>query len=362
MTRPLGARVGPVSVVVVNYDGRAHLEASLAALEHLRGEIAERILVDNGSSDGSLAFVREHHPRWRILELGANLGPAAARNAGLRAAKTPFVLALDNDVVVEPGTLERLVTVLEQRPDVALAQPRGVFDGEPGRVHYDGGAFHYVGLYALRNFYTPLSEARGQGVVEVGGVISLALLVDRAALLALGGYDERMFILFEDLDLSYRLRLAGWKLVCVEDALVRHRAGTPGVSFREGPRYPARRTFLHARNRWLFLSKCLALRTLLVAAPGLLLYELLTFAFALSRAQLWPWLHGRLACLALLPSTLRLRRAAQRGRVVPDRELLVGAPLTITPELSAGPLRRRLLSAFERGLERIWACARRFAA
>ncbi len=361
MTRPLGTRVGAVSVVVVNYDGREHLEASLAALEELRGPIVERILVDNGSRDGSLEFVRARHPGWRVLELGANLGPAAARNAGLAAASAPFVLALDNDVIVAPDTLERLAEALERHPELALVQPRGVFDAEPTRVHYDGGAFHYVGLYALRNFYRPAEQAEGHGLVRVGGVISLALLVDRAAVLEIGGYDERLFILFEDLDLSYRLRLAGWELACLEDAPVRHRAGTPGVSFREGPRYPARRTYLHARNRWLFLAKCYAPRTLLAAAPGLAVYELLTLLFALSRLQLLPWLRGRLAFWRHLGSTLSLRRAVQRSRVVRDRELLVGGPLTITPELAARPARRRVLAAFERCLAGLWAVFGRLA-
>lgn len=360
MARRADARVGPVTLIVVNYDGRAHLEACLSALEGMRGEVAERILVDNGSSDDSLEFVRGRHPAWRVLELGANLGPAAARNAGLSAARTPFVLALDNDVVVAADTLERLVAALEQRPDVALAQPRSVFDGDPTRVHYDGGAFHYVGLFALRNFYRPLAEAEGRGVVEVGGVISLALLVDRKAVLGLGGYDERMFILFEDLDLSYRLRLAGWRLVCVEDALVRHRAGTPGVSFREGPRYPVRRTFLHARNRWLFLAKCYSLRTLLVASPGLLLYEAVSLAFGLRSGQAWAWLRGRLASLALLRSTRRLRRDVQRARVLPDRELLVGGPWTVTPDLAAGRS-RAWIARVDSWLARFWKRVHRLA-
>lgn len=359
MARRAKAEVGPVTVVVVNYDGRAHLEACLGALESLRGEVAERILVDNGSRDDSLAFVRARHPDWRVLELGANLGPAAARNAGLAAARTPFVLALDNDVVVAPETLERLAAALEQRPDAALAQPRSVFDSDPERVHYDGGAFHYVGLFALRNFYRPLAEAEGQGVVDVGGVISLALLVDREAVLAAGGYDERMFILFEDLDLSYRLRLLGWNLICVEDARVRHRAGTPGLSFRQGPRYPARRTFLHARNRWLFLAKCLAPRTLLAASPGLLLYELVGLAFALRRGHCWAWLGGKASFWGHLGSTLRARRAVQRTRLVRDRELLVGGPWTVTPDLAGGL--GRWIARVDRWLAWIWERARRCA-
>ena len=359
MARRGSGKVGPVTVVVVNYDGRAHLEACLAALDAMRGEVAERIVVDNGSTDGSLELVRAHPAGWRVLEMGANLGPAAARNAGLAAATTPFVFALDNDVVVAPDTLEKLSSALESRPDAVVAQPRSVFDSEPTRVHYDGGAFHYVGLFALRNFYRPLAEAEGDGVVDVGGVISLALLMDREAVLALGGYDERMFILFEDLDLSYRLRLAGWSLVCVEDTLVRHRAGTPGVSFREGPDYPVRRTFLHARNRWLFLAKCYSARTLLAILPGLLLYEAVSFVFVCRRGHVGAWLRGKAAFFAALASTMELRRAAQRTRVVGDRELLVGGPWTVTPELVSKVSTREWARRIDGALRGVWDVARR---
>ena len=353
--------VGPVAVVVVNYDGREHLPPCLEAVAAMRGEVAERIVVDNGSTDGSLELLRERFPGWRVLALGRNLGPAAARNAGMRAASTRWVLALDNDVVVAPDTLEKLAAAVEARPEIALAQPRGVFDAEPDRVHYDGGAFHYVGLFALRNFYRPLEGAEGEGVVEVGGVVSLALLVDREFALSLGGYDERMFILFEDLDLSYRVRLAGRACVVVEDALVRHRAGTPGISFREGPRYPARRAFLHSRNRWLFLARCYRVRTLLAALPGLALYELAWLAFTTASGHLLPHLRGRLAFLRLLPSTLRLRRETQRGRVARDRDLLVGGPWTTTPGLSATPARAAAVARLDRALAAWWKLLRGFA-
>ncbi len=357
----LNAGLGPVSVVVVNYNGAAYLDECLGAVRALADAVDEVILVDNASTDASLALVRERFPDVRILALATNDGPCPARNAGMRAARHRWVLALDNDAVVAPDTLAKLAQAAAADASIAIAQPRSVFAAEPGRVHYDGGAFHYVGLIALRNFYAPIERAQGRGVVAVDCAVAVALLVDRDALLAAGGYDETMFILFEDLDLSYRLRATGRRIVSVEDCLVLHKGGTPGISFREGPRYPGSRVFFHSRNRWTFLAKCYRRRTLLVAAPGLLVYEVVWLVFALLQGHLGDWWRGKRAFFALGETRRPARAAFQAARTVRDRDLLVGGPLTITPALKARTLRAlfdRILSA---ALRAWWWLARPLA-
>ena len=346
-----------VTVVVCNYNGEEHLPVCLAALARMRGEVAETIVVDNASCDGSRELVARDFPEVRLLALDRNDGPSAARNAGMRAARTRLVLALDNDAVVAEDTLERLLAA-QRETGAALVQPRSVLDAEPTRVHYDGGELHYAGMIALRNFYRPLVEAEGQGTLEVGCAIALCLLVDREKVLAAGGYDERYFILFEDNDLSFRLRARGERVVSVEDAVVRHRAGTEGLSFREGPHYPARRVFLHARNRWVFLAKNHQAGTLLLSLPGLLLYEALACAFAVGSGHPLAWLRGKCVALALLPGLREERRAFQKARVVEDRELLCGGPLTVTPAVLASPFKGRTLRLVDDALELLWRLVR----
>jgi GT2 family glycosyltransferase len=352
------ASLGPVSVVVCNFDGERYLDECLAAVYALRGEVSEVIVVDNASRDASRRILAERHPRVRVIAMERNDGPCPARNAGLRAAANRWVLALDNDAVPAPDVLEKLVAAARSRPAVALVQPRSVFASEPSRVHYDGGAFHYAGLIALRNFYRPLAEAEGEGTLAVDCAVSVALLCDRDAVLAAGGYDESFFILFEDLDLSYRLRSRGLEILSVEDAIVLHKGGTPGISFREGPRYPADRVFLHSRNRWFFLAKNYRASTLLAALPGLLLYELVWLGFAASSGGLVAWARGKLRFLRDLPRTLDARREQQARRTVGDRRLLAGGPLTVTPALRSKPLARAVLGALDRCLRGWWRVAR----
>lgn len=331
-----------VSVAVCNYNGAEHLPPCLEALLAQTHPIDELLVVDNASTDGSEALVRERFPAARWIGLGRNDGPCPARNAALESARNEWVLLVDNDAVLARDVLEKLVAAARARPDAALVQPRSVFASDPQVVHYDGGSFHYAGLFSLRNFSVPLAQAEGRGTVEVDGAVSVALLARRSTLLELGGFDPDYFILFEDLDLSYRLRLAGHAILSVEDALVLHRGGTGGISFRGAIEYPRRRAFFHSRNRWIFLAKCYRARTLFVAAPGLLLYELVWLAFTLRSRTFGGWIEGKRDFLARLPGVRRRRRAIQAARRRADRELLVGGPLTLSAQLRGGAAERLL--------------------
>ncbi len=326
-----GGRIQGVSAVVCNYNGEHYLEDCLRSIQAQVG-VDEILVVDDASTDGSVALVRSRFPDVRVIELDKNSGPCVARNAGMRAAQHRWILAVDNDAVLRPNVVIRLRTALEDRPDFMLAQPRSVMFDEPDRIHYDSGSFHYVGLLSLRNFYTPLEEAEGEGAVEVDALIGICVLMDREVVLMNGGYDEAFFYLSEDYELAYRLRMQGERFLSVEDAIVLHRGGTEGLSFRGGG-YPERRAFLHSRNRWRLLLKCYHARTLIVAAPGILLYELVWLAFMVKSGHLLPYLSGKRAFFGQLGDTLTKRSVLQARRRLPDRQLLVGGPLTFSPSL-----------------------------
>jgi hypothetical protein len=355
------AGLGPVSVVVCNYDGERHLPPCLDAVRELRGAVGEVLVVDNASTDGSRALVHNEYREARLIELEENRGPAVARNAGMRAAKHRWVLALDNDAVVTPALLEQLAAAAAADPEAAIVQPRSVFDSEPERVHYDGGAFHYAGLIALRNFYRPIAAAEGAGVVPVDCAIAVALLIDTEKVMALGGYDEGYFILFEDLDLSYRLRLAGARILSVEDCLVRHRHGTEGMSYREGADYPRRRAYMHSRNRWHFLYKCYRTRTLVAALPGLAIYELVWLLFTAVQGHTTAWVQGKRDFFRDARAIRAAREGVRETRRLPDRALLVGGPLTVTPAVAGSTGKRLALRALDLALRAWWALARPLA-
>ncbi len=355
-------KVGPVSVVVVNWNGEAYLDRCLSAVAAMRGDVSEVLVVDNASTDGTLAMLERRHPKARVVRLPSNEGPASARNAGMRAAANRWVLALDNDAVVPEDLLEKLAKAAAEDEAAVVVQPRSVFDSDRGRVHYDGGSFHYAGVIALRNFYVPLADAVGAGTLAVDCFVAVAALVDRDRVLEAGGYDGAYFILYEDLDLSYRLRALGHRILSVEDAVVLHLGGTAGISYRKGPKYPTSRVFYHSRNRWLFLAKDYRWRTLIVALPGLLAYEIAWFGLAVVSGGTFAWFRGKLAFARLLPSLARERRAFQSRRRTRDRELLVAGPLTVTPSVGAGGFRRAFLRGLDLVLRGWWGLARGLAA
>lgn len=341
-----------ISAVVVNWNGRECLEACIGSLRDQVPPPAEILLVDNHSEDGSRELVAKEFPEVRIIDTGHNAGPALARNVGVEQAKGERVLLVDHDVVLRPGALKSLDHTMSQHPDAACVQARSLCADQPGIVHYDATDVHYLGLLVLHNWFRPLGEAedpRG----PVGGLVALCFLVDRQRFLEVGGFNPRLFILFEDTDLALRLRMRGHQIYLDPKAQVLHGSGTKGTSFRDpqGP-YPARRVFLHSRNRWLVLLTNLRLRTLLVLLPAQLCYGLVQFVFATVKLHPLAWLSGKVSQLRWLVKVPAWRRVAQADRRVGDRDLFVGGPLTLNPGLAdrgVGALLHRCLNGFFAG-------------
>jgi GT2 family glycosyltransferase len=337
-----------VSVVVVNHQGKGRLQA---CLESVFAESPDEVLlVDSGSTDGEEALA-ERDFDLRLIRLPGNLGPSAARNRGLAEAKNELVLLIDNDVVILEGALERMVQALDSDPDLSLVQARSLLSGEgfypedPERalVHYDGGSFHYLGLLALRHWYAPQKDMGPPGITTVDCAISLCCVGRRTDLLAAGGYDESMFILWEDTGLSYALGLMGKRIALCEEAICWHGGGTQDLSTRGSKaRLPKRRSYLQSRNRWIFVLTSFRLWNLLLLFPGFVAYGLVHLAFVISMGHLGPWLEGKWDLLLLLPTLLRRRRLLQRLRRVPDKALLGSPVLTFNPGLAESLAKRFL--------------------
>lgn len=342
----------PVTVAIVNHQGAAWIEECLDAVAALEGRVAEVLVIDNLSTDGGPELVERHPIGARLIRSGLNEGPCPARNTGLTEARTRWVLAVDSDVIVRPDTLVRLLDEAAGE-HVAVVQPRAVLAHDPEVVHYDGGDFHYVGVMCLDHLLTRPEGPPGPAE-DVDALISMALLVDREALLDAGGWDEAFFILFEDHDVSYRLRALGYRLRRVPSAVVLHREGTAGISYRPGAHaYPDRRAFLHARNRAYLVLKTYSLPALVLSWPGRCLYALVWCAFAASRGVLGAYLRGRLDLLRLLPRALRWRRHLAGRRRVADRDLLGCRDLTFSPVIAPRPA-EALLSRVLNGILRGW--------
>jgi GT2 family glycosyltransferase len=340
-----------ISAVVVNWNGKAFLPRCLEALLGQEPPPAEVILADNHSDDGSRELVASRFPSVRIVDTGSNRGPSAARNAGVQQAQHDLCLLLDNDVVLHPGALQRLQETLLADPRTAVVQARSLCGDREGVVHYDAADLHFLGVLVLHNWFQPRAKAiepRG----PTGAVVALCILCRRDVYRAAGGFDERLFILYEDNQFSWKVRMRGHLLRLEPQALCTHLGGTAGLSVRSAAdAYPGKRAFLHSRNRWYVLLTCMRWRTLLLTLPAQLLYGAVYAVFAHAKGHALPWWRAKLELLRVMPEALRERGPAQRGRVVPDRALLVSASLTLNPGLAE----RGFKASVRRGLDRCFA-------
>lgn len=295
-----------ISVIVLNYDGRRWLAGCLDALAQQRGAPAfETILVDNGSTDGSTTLVREQYPGVRLLEAGSNLGFAAGNNAGAQLARGRALVFLNNDTVAAPDWLQRLHGALLARPQYAMVASRTVLLDAPDRIDSAGDGYLRAGG-AFKRGHGEAAAAYDESR-EVFGACGAAFVIRREVFEELGGFDEAFFMVYEDVDLSYRARLRGYRCWYEAEAVVRH-AGSATLG-----RLSDSAVFHGQRNlEWTWIKNTPA-RLLLRSAPAHLAYSVAGVLHYIGRRRGWAALRGKGSALAGLPRVLRERRAVQRA-------------------------------------------------
>ena len=221
--------------VVVSWNGR---DDTLDALESLRG--IDTVVVDNGSVDGSADAIAERFPDVELIRAGVNLGFAGGNNAGIRRALdrgASWVLLVNNDATVEPGIVEALAAAAESRPDAGVLACKVLFAGSD-RLWYAGAGFNpYLGRSRHELFGKPDEPGTLRDTARATGA---GMAVSRAAIDAAGLLDEEFFLYAEDLEWCLRIQAAGFAVVYVPEARVRHRvtaasggAGSPTASYYE---------------------------------------------------------------------------------------------------------------------------------
>jgi GT2 family glycosyltransferase len=312
-----------VSVGIVNHNGESYLLQTLRAVARLGPAVDDVLLIDSGSTDHGRTLVREHFPEVRVIELGANLGPGAARNRAIREAAHDRVLLIDNDVEPQPGTIETLGTALDGHSNAILAMAAVLYEQAPDTVQYVGAVPHFLGTPALLHADTPVARL-GEVVRVVGTAITCCVMVDRARYGDRRWFDERLFFYLEDHELGLRASLQGYDCLIVPEARCLHRAGTIGVSIRETGRFTPVRVRYTIRNRWLTVLMLYQGGTLLRFAPALATFEVLQLLGAARKGWLGHWLWAAGSTVRMLPHVLRVRRAMRTSRRRQDLEILAG--------------------------------------
>jgi GT2 family glycosyltransferase len=348
-----------VTLCIINYNGAEHLGPAFAALQAQSWPFAELLLIDNASDDDSRALARTLCPAARIIQLPANRGPAAARNAGFAAATNDLILFQDNDVRLGVETAARLVAHLAEHPDCLAVAPRVLYETDPTIVQFDSADCHFLGFMATRHADMPVADT-DTAPAPTTSMVSACFLINRRLWRGGQPFDESLGFNLEDHDFGVRARLAGYSLWVQPAATVRHGSGTAGLSYRPGQRPAEARLFYLTLNRWLIVLRCYAARTLVLLSPALLAVEFMQVIWLTSEGRAAAWWRALRSLLARRQRLLAERRAIQRDRRVGDAEILRDGPLPLTRHVRQRPLGRTLAAPADIVLRAYWRAVRRW--
>ncbi len=285
-----------VAVVILNWNGRALLERYLPAVTaNTNADVADVYVADNGSSDDSLSFIRQHFPTVKIIELGQNYGFAGGYNRAITPIPCQYIVLLNSDVAPAPGWIEPLVALMDAKMNVAACAPKILDDKDHSRFEYAGAAGGFIDRfgypYCRGRIFDTVEQDDGQYdmTISVGWVSGAAMMIRKSAYEANGGLDETFFAHMEEIDLCWRLLNKGWRIVSSCKSTVYHYGGATLDSS------DPQKTYLNFRNNLLMIAKnyngsllgILTIRLLLdgVAAARFLLQGKTQFVGAIAKAH-----------------------------------------------------------------------------
>lgn len=246
----------PVAVIILNWNGEKLLREFLpSVVANTDTSIADVIVADNGSTDGSRELLHKDFPQVKLLEFDENLGFAGGYNRALRETGYRYTLLLNSDVETPAGWLTPLHNFMEAHPDAAACQPKILSYKQKEKFEYAGAAGGFIDRngypYCRGRIFDTVEDDNGQYdiPVEVFWATGAALMVRTDLYEKAGGLDERFFAHMEEIDLCWRLLLMGHTLWCVPASHVYHLGGG------SLPAANPRKTYLNFRNNLLLLHK-----------------------------------------------------------------------------------------------------------
>lgn len=324
------------TIIVVTHNSARYLERMTAAVAAQTETRWRLVLIDNGSRADERPHQRALPPGSSIIQCEHNLGFAEANNLAAGEADTPYLVFLNPDAFPESGWLAALIAAAERFPETAAIGSTQWRDRAPGVLDGAGDVLHASGL-AYRSHYGRC--ATPPPLAETFSACAAAMLVRREAFLDVGGFDARYFCYFEDVDLGFRLRLAGWRVVQEPAAVVSHvGGGVLGARSRFGD-------YHGARNRTWTFFKCMPAALFWPLLPAHLVASALAVSVAALKTRSFDGWRGFSDALGNLGPIWESRRDLQRTRTASTLD--IAAALAWSPEClisrrpTPKPLRRQ---------------------
>ena len=295
-----------LEIIIPNWNGREMLQTCMQSLEGQSRRDFIITVVDNGSEDDSVAYLRRCHPQVNIIEFGENMGFSVAVNAGIRQSAADWILLLNNDIEVDPNCIASLYEGVDRHPDhdffalkMLSYHRRDMVDGA-GDAVLRGGVGYRVGT--LERDQGQYDEER-----DVFGACAGAALYSKKFFDTVGLFDEDFFAYLEDVDLNMRAVRAGLKCRYLASAVVYHIG-----SATSGSKINPLTIRLSTRNNINILVKNYSLPLIVRFLPAILIYQLMWFFFTCKKGQLLPYCQGVLQGLGQLGTMVRKRALVRR--------------------------------------------------
>lgn len=316
----------PVEIIILTLNGIDHTTKCLRSLQRTRYGNFSVSVVDQNSRDGTPEFLEKQFPWVKLVRNTRNTGFCHGNNSILRNSAATYCVLLNNDTEQDPDWLRHLVSVAEQNPMVAALQPKIKSLREPHKLEYAGAAGGFMDIYGYplcqgRVFFD-VEEDHGQydRGREIFWSCGVALFLRREILTRIGYLDELMFIYAEELDLCWRLNLAGYKLRYVPQAVVHH-LGSATMARKE---FRYRKEYLTHRNHWIILIKNYSPGTWWRILPVKFLLETVAGVYFLPKypRKLPAVMHAALWVLCHSPTLWRKNREVALLRRLTDRQIM----------------------------------------
>ena len=298
-------------MILVTWNSSAHLNHCLECLTAQTINDFEVVIVDNGSTDGTLDELENRWPELTLYvkHLNSNLGFAVANNIGMRLAHGKWLALLNADAFPKPNWLEQLILAAQKNPEFTFFSSRQIQYNRPELLDGAGDEYHVSGL-AWRRYYNHTEKEYGIKPEEVFGACAAASLYLREDFLKVGGFDEDYFSYFEDVDLSFRLRLAGGRCLYVPHAVVHHVGSASTGKMSDFAIYHGHRNLV-----WSYFKNMPALLLWAYLPLHVLMNVYFVFSFSF-QGKLNAIVTAKIDAIRGLPLILNKRRMTQKSRVV----------------------------------------------
>jgi GT2 family glycosyltransferase len=303
-----------ISAIVLNWNGKRFLKECFASLLNQTFNDCELIMVDNGSTDGSLEFMRDNFPQVKLLALGENIGFCRAMNAGMKLAKGDLIALFNNDVVVDENWMAHMHSALKDDPHTGICASKVLFYKERNIINSAGDIFNTSGEAHNRGFGQE-NDGRYDEQEFVFSATAAACIYRRTMLDEVGLFDEDFFNTYEDMDLGFRAHLKGWSCLYVPGAIVYHHwLGTIGY-------FSLMNIFYMSKNNLNILVKNMPLKLIIKYAPVMFRNHLGISLNLAANGSYLPFIKGRLRYLLELPRMLRKRNIILKNKRITTTEV-----------------------------------------